>query len=209
MVWPLLSSFNSLPCFDVLRWLHSKVSSDVFDFICVVILGIWSERNSFIHKGNCCGITPPLGELKLNTDAAVHPFSNQIGLGAIIHDEFGLVVAALSKPFVSSFSTETGDYLALREGLLLAKNLGMVVHRVESYTANVISGINSVDDSLEVAGLIISDVQSFCSEVGVVNCYAIPRNRNKVAHSLASPACSSFEESLRLDKRPSCVVSLL
>ncbi|KAL5785269.1 hypothetical protein ACOSQ2_007661 [Xanthoceras sorbifolium] len=208
MVWPLLSSFNSLPCFDVLR----------------------CERNSFIHKGNCCGsldildwatkfllkfqksqcsLPPPLGELKLNTDAAVHPFSNQIGLGAIIHDEFGLVVAALFKPFVSSFSTETGDYLALREGLLLAKNLGMVVHRVELDTANVISGINSVDDSLEVAGLIISDVQSFCSEVGVVNCYAIPRNRNKVAHSLASPACSSFEESLRLDKRPSCVVSLL
>ncbi|KAK0600001.1 hypothetical protein LWI29_010624 [Acer saccharum] len=45
-------------------------------------------------------------------------------IGAVIRNCDGLVVAALSKPFADVFSAELGEYLALRESLVLAKNLG-------------------------------------------------------------------------------------
>ncbi|KAK2635248.1 hypothetical protein Ddye_030040 [Dipteronia dyeriana] len=42
-------------------------------------------------------------------------------IGAVIRNDNGEVISALSKPMDGSFSTELGDYLALREGLLLAE----------------------------------------------------------------------------------------
>ncbi|KAK3213406.1 hypothetical protein Dsin_018112 [Dipteronia sinensis] len=75
----------------------------------------------------CWSPPPPMGSLKLNSDAAVKPKAAFIGVNAIIRDKLGGVVAALAKPLLGSFPGELGELLALREGLLLAKNLNVSV----------------------------------------------------------------------------------
>ncbi|KAL5797550.1 hypothetical protein ACOSQ2_002370 [Xanthoceras sorbifolium] len=154
-------------------------------------------------------VPPPSGSLKLNSDASFLKDSacSFVGLGAAIRDSTGRVVAAVSKCFAGSFSAETGEALALREGLLLAKNLGCAVCWVESDASNVIKAVVVSDLNLGLASPIFSDIKALCRVVGVVKCQAISRKRNSLAHSLASFACSSKEDHFWFNSEPSCIFS--
>ncbi|KAL5775706.1 hypothetical protein ACOSP7_013263 [Xanthoceras sorbifolium] len=131
-------------------------------------------------------IYPPAGSLKLNTDAAVKPGCSVLGSGAVVRDSQGKVVAASAKPLFGFFPTELGEMLALREGLLLAKELNLFIEWVE-----------------------LDAVNALFRAVGVSNCHAIPRSRNGMAHSLASLAFSSKEEFCWFNPEPSFLVGLL
>ncbi|KAL5835021.1 hypothetical protein ACOSQ4_014518 [Xanthoceras sorbifolium] len=86
-----------------------------------------------------------LGENKLNSDASIRPGSGFIGVGAIIRNDTGSVIAALSKPISNDFSMEACELLALREGLLLANMHNLVMNCVEVNAANIASGLNGDD----------------------------------------------------------------
>ncbi|KAK2654334.1 hypothetical protein Ddye_014190 [Dipteronia dyeriana] len=58
------------------------------------------------HAVSVCWSPPPMGSLKLNSNAAVKPEVAFIGVGAIIRDELGGLVAALAKPLLGSFPVD-------------------------------------------------------------------------------------------------------
>ncbi|KAL5758364.1 hypothetical protein ACOSP7_020975 [Xanthoceras sorbifolium] len=70
---------------------------------------------------------PPAGSLKLNSDAAVKPGCSVMGSGAVVCDSQGKVVVASAKPLLGFFPAELSKLLALREGLLLAKELNLII----------------------------------------------------------------------------------
>ncbi|KAI9186283.1 hypothetical protein LWI28_015762 [Acer negundo] len=84
---------------------------------------------------------PPSGELKLNSDVSVRKGFNHIGVGVVIRNDCGQMVMALTKVVLDIFSAKVGELLALRDGLLSAKNLGLVVNWVEVDVVNVDSGL--------------------------------------------------------------------
>ncbi|KAK2661542.1 hypothetical protein Ddye_000116 [Dipteronia dyeriana] len=131
-------------------------------------------------------IPPPFGCLKHNSDAAVKDNLSFCGVGVFIRNHEGKELAAISKKILGRFTPEIGEFLALREGLLLAKHLNIKVDFVESDASNVIAGVANDLCSLGPAGLVIDDIKSLCKVVGVSKCYAISIVRNSVAHSLAS-----------------------
>ncbi|KAK4836139.1 hypothetical protein QYF36_019052 [Acer negundo] len=96
-----------------------------------------------------------------------------------------------------------------RAGLCLAKRFQLKVSWVERDAKNVVSGILSNRLLNNVASPIIEDIMALFAEVGVVNCLAIPRARNLVAHTLASVAFSSTEEVVSLGVSPTCVSFVL
>ncbi|KAL5755359.1 hypothetical protein ACOSP7_023579 [Xanthoceras sorbifolium] len=151
---------------------------------------------------------PPAGSLKLNSDAAVKPGCSVMGSGAVVRDSQGKVVAASAKPLLGFFPPELGELLALREGLLLAKEFNLIVEWVELDAVNVVARVsNSLPCS--VMDPIISDVKALFRAVGVSTCHAIPRSGNGMAHSLASLAFSSKEEFYWFNPEPSFLVGLL
>ncbi|KAL5781686.1 hypothetical protein ACOSP7_006715 [Xanthoceras sorbifolium] len=151
---------------------------------------------------------PPAGSLKLNTDAAVKSGFSVMGSGAVVRDSQGKVVAASAKPLLGFFPAELGELLALREGLLVAKELSLIVEWVELDAANVVARVfNSCPRSF--MDPIVSDIKALFRAVGVSNCHAIPRSRNGMAHSLASLAFSSKEEFCWFNPEPSFLVGLL
>ncbi|KAK0587897.1 hypothetical protein LWI29_030839 [Acer saccharum] len=83
---------------------------------------------------------PSPSTLKFNTDAAVFSGLSFIRIGAAIRDSEGKVLTALLKPFSGVFSVESAEVLALREGLVLAKQLGFQISWVEVDAANVADG---------------------------------------------------------------------
>ncbi|KAI9180022.1 hypothetical protein LWI28_000389 [Acer negundo] len=85
----------------------------------------------------------PLGAFKLKTDVEVQDVFPFIGLGAMVRDHNGEVLAAVSKPMHGSFDAEVGELLALREGQLLAKRSNLSVNNAETDVVNVALIVNS------------------------------------------------------------------
>ncbi|KAK3190179.1 hypothetical protein Dsin_029740 [Dipteronia sinensis] len=86
-----------------------------------------------------------------------------------------------------------GEFLALREGLMLGKRVGVLVSLAE-VDANVVSSIQEPSLSLGETGSIIGDIKALLKEVGFCKCQAISRVSYVVAHNLASLALSSRED---------------
>ncbi|KAL5738692.1 hypothetical protein ACOSP7_031453 [Xanthoceras sorbifolium] len=96
----------------------------------------------------------------------------------------------------------------LREGLLVAKELSLIIEWVELDAANVVARVfNSCPSSF--MDPIVSDIKALFRDVGVSNCHAIPRSRNGMTHSLASLAFSSKEEFCWFNPEPSFLIGLL
>ncbi|KAH7572897.1 hypothetical protein JRO89_XS03G0030800 [Xanthoceras sorbifolium] len=112
---------KGLSCRDVLCCLVDKVN--LRDFVgCYGVFGA-------IRMLKCawCPAARP-GSLKLNTDVAVNQYGGVIGLGGAIRN---------SKVLQSSVSADVGEFMALREGLYVAKQLRLLVALVEVDAVNV------------------------------------------------------------------------
>ncbi|KAL5844672.1 hypothetical protein ACOSQ3_010727 [Xanthoceras sorbifolium] len=83
-----------------------------------------------------------------------------------------------------------GEFLALKEGLVLAKSLNLVVLVAKVDASHVASAMNSSISCCGDASFVVSDIQALCSEVGNCLCLAIPRSGNRLAYVLASLAFS-------------------
>ncbi|KAK4854714.1 hypothetical protein QYF36_000379 [Acer negundo] len=147
-------------------------------------------------------LAPPVGCLKLNSDASVRCGRKSIGVGAVIRDSSGRVVAAISKSLLGNFSVEMAELLALREGLILAKRFNLIISSAEVDAVSVASLLNSEESYLGDALFLISDIKALCIEVGGCHCLAIPSSANSLAHALVTLAFSSCEEPLWWDVIP-------
>ncbi|KAL5842824.1 hypothetical protein ACOSQ3_013427 [Xanthoceras sorbifolium] len=168
-----------------------------------------SQAAASLSRSSVCWVPPPSGVLKLNSNVAVSSSGGCIGLGVVIRNSAGWVVAAFSRVIRCKVSAEVGEFLALREGLLFAKLLNLSVGLLEVDAANVASSINLAQTSSCVAGLIVEDILAFCGVVGVQKCLAIPRMGNRLAHNLASFAISSERDSVWHEICPLLLVSAL
>ncbi|GMN60070.1 hypothetical protein TIFTF001_029170 [Ficus carica] len=70
---------------------------------------------------------PPPWFFKLNVDAAISKNYNFAGIGAVIRDSSGALVACFLPTVQGFFSPHIAECLALREGLQFVKNLGMLL----------------------------------------------------------------------------------
>ncbi|KAL5840435.1 hypothetical protein ACOSQ4_013043 [Xanthoceras sorbifolium] len=123
-------------------------------------------------------ILPSSGSFKLNTDVVIRKNLPFVDIRAAICDCSGRVIAAISKYFPGSFSADSGETLALREGLLLAQDLKLVVNWVEYDANNVIKVVHDVDPNFCVVGLVVNDIKTLCKVIGVVKCQSISRKRS-------------------------------
>ncbi|KAK2638012.1 hypothetical protein Ddye_025807 [Dipteronia dyeriana] len=77
-------------------------------------------------------LAPPPGLLKLNSGLALRSGLGSVGIGTIIRDDKGKVLVARSKLYQGSFSVEIRRFLALRDGLMLAKFYNLSVKLASS-----------------------------------------------------------------------------
>ncbi|GMN53123.1 hypothetical protein TIFTF001_022268 [Ficus carica] len=84
---------------------------------------------------------PEHGTWMINVDAAVNEALDYIGVGVVIRDGFGVVVAALARRIFGKFSPHVGDCLAVRDGLSLAHACGTKKFVVKLNVLNVVRTI--------------------------------------------------------------------
>ncbi|KAK3205252.1 hypothetical protein Dsin_019298 [Dipteronia sinensis] len=90
-----------------------------------------------------------------------------------------------------SFSTEVGQFIALRDGLMLATFYNFPVSIAEISSSKVASSFSYSNLSLGDVNFIINVIKALFSEVAICKCQATPKSGNSLAYNLASSAFSS------------------
>ncbi|KAK1570654.1 hypothetical protein Q3G72_005284 [Acer saccharum] len=187
-----------------LTWLIESLGS--LRVLCVAGAGVGTTAHALLSCKKLVSHLTPQGTLKLNTDAAFISNLSFFGLRAAIRDSEGKVLVALSKPFMGVFSMESKKVLALREGLVLAKQLGLQISWVEVDATNVATRVNFFKLFGGLAGFVFDDVHALFKDVGISKCQSISRKGNDLAHNLTSLAISYWKEQLWQEN---CPVSLV
>ncbi|PON83892.1 Ribonuclease H-like domain containing protein [Trema orientale] len=86
-------------------------------------------------------VTSTLGALKVNIDAAVKRDSPHVGVGIIVRDNFGMIVAAVTRKITGFFSPFLAECIAVRDGLHFCVKLNLPIRTIETHARNVVKAI--------------------------------------------------------------------
>lgn len=102
----------------------------------------------------CKWEAPPQGWVKVNSDAAFHTSSASGASGVIIRDREGKVLCAAAKHYEIMADAMTGEFLAARDGLVVAAQQGYDRIILESDNLTLVNMMHTgVDDRSVVFGL--------------------------------------------------------
>ena len=107
--------------------------------------------------------SPPEGSLyKVNVDGAVFSAQKESGIGVIIRDEVGLVVAAMSKKVKAPLSPLEIEAKAFEVGLQFAKDVGLQEFILERDSLNVYCALAGLSPSPAVVAPIVYGILDSC-----------------------------------------------
>ncbi|KAH9712392.1 putative reverse transcriptase/RNA-dependent DNA polymerase [Citrus sinensis] len=136
---------------------------------------------------------PPAGCYKLNVDAATNRDKQISGLGAVIRNAEGNVVAA-----AINFSKFFGDVAyveaaAMEFGLQVAGNANLPSLIVETDSQEVAGFVNNRQSSMTEIWWVVAAIQSLMKNFNQIKVQHIPRSCNTIAHSLTKLALEKCE----------------
>jgi hypothetical protein len=145
---------------------------------------------------------PPPGVLKTNWDAAVDGKRRKIGVGVIVRNHEGGVIAMMCEIINFIQDPVTAEALAARRAVEFSRTLGVGELILEGDALQIVEALQSEDGGRSLYGVIIEDalqiMQSF------LNCKVsfIHREGNEEAHKLAKLAISLGENKVWREDYP-------
>ena len=138
----------------------------------------------------------PQTAYKFNFDAAVFLGLNRSGFGAIIRNDKGEVMAAMtaSRPKVST--SDEAEMLACKRALEFAVDAGFSRLIIEGDNVNVMQAISSPLANHSLIGNVVDDIHHLIQGLQWANICCIRRRGNKVAHALAQYARNTLDDGL-------------
>ena len=127
---------------------------------------------------------PPANFVKINFDGAVFSKDNLSGLGAVIRDEYGLVLGSCSKLLPQAYSAMVVEALAAATALALAEDLGMTRVILEGDSLVIINALREEEQILSPIGLLLEDVRMLSISFQKLLYSHTKREGNSVAHNL-------------------------
>ena len=127
---------------------------------------------------------PQAGLIKINFDGAVCSKANMSGVGAVIKDDKGAILASCSEKIPQAYNADEIEALAARKALSFAADLGFQSAILEGDSLGLIQALKSEEHSLAPTGLLIDDVKMLASNYVRLSYFHIKRNGNRITHSL-------------------------
>ena len=127
-------------------------------------------------------IPPPQGMMKINVDA-LFKNSSMAAVAAVARDEAGIFQGASALVVTGVSSPEIAEALAGREGLALARDLGMQRITIASDCVNVVRNIQG--PGMGLYGHIVREIKAEMTSFTKANFVHEGRNSNGDAHRIA------------------------
>ena len=135
-----------------------------------------------------CRLKPPRNEfLKINYDGATFLKENKSGIGVVIRDGDGEVIASCSKLLHQAYSSREVEAMAAVTALSLALDIGVQQAILEGDSLEVFEA-QRMTVSLAPFGLFIDEVKSLSSQFVKLLYSHTLREGNSLAHGLAKYA---------------------
>ena len=146
---------------------------------------------------------PPYeNQVKINFDGTLFGESNSGGIGVVILNSKGRVLATLSEKILKPQSAELVEILAVRRAVLFSTEMGLFNSVFEGDSSNVIKSLQDRNMAHSLGGHILKDILSYQNSFQSCSFSYIGRQGNVVAHALAQRARLSCPLEVWLESVP-------
>ena len=152
---------------------------------------------------------PQVGFVKINFDGAVFDSSHSSGVGAVIRNHNGAVMAFCAEKLNRVYRVEEIEAVVALKALQLASNLGFQKAILEGDSLGLIKALEAEDHNLSPWGLLLEDVKLVANSFVSLSYSHIKRNGNNVAHNLVKHAIRIPNFEVWMEDVSSHVVSFL
>ena len=131
---------------------------------------------------------PSWPKLKVNFDGAVFREVQRAGVGVVVDNVEGYVLASMAKTFHLPFSIAVVEVIAAKKALQFAKDIELCSIILKGDSKIAINGLNSTNSFLNEYGHLLVEAKEVASQMVAVECQHVPRQANKSAHNIARHA---------------------
>uniref|UniRef100_A0A2N9GZI9 Reverse transcriptase domain-containing protein n=1 Tax=Fagus sylvatica TaxID=28930 RepID=A0A2N9GZI9_FAGSY len=138
---------------------------------------------------------PRPGRYKVNFDGAFFRESNEAGIGAIVRNHRGEVMAALCQRIPYPYSIEAVEASAAKAAVTFVLDLGLQEVDIEGDSLKIITALQQTSPCYTSYGHLILDTNTLAQNLTSYQFMHVKRDGNSVAHSLAKRArlCEPLE----------------
>ena len=137
---------------------------------------------------------PPESTFKLKFYVAIFSKLNRTGVGVIIRNYKGEVMAAMSAKGPAVHSSEEGEPLACRKAVEFAIDASFSRLVLEGDNVNVMKAISSQEANISLLGNVVEDIKHLIRGLQWVSISHTRRSGNKLSHVLAQHARTIIED---------------
>nr|POF03737.1 putative ribonuclease h protein [Quercus suber] len=152
---------------------------------------------------------PPPFVLKINVDGALDKSRCSAGIGVVIRDEAGCIVAAMGKQCHVPLGPLEVEAKAFETGLQLAWDLGLQNVILEGDSLVMVRALCGQSAPPSSVDSLCLGIQMISSEFHSVNVSHVRRQGNRLAHSLAKFALNLDDSCVWIGEPPLCIVQEL
>lgn len=150
-----------------------------------------------------------LGSFKLNTNAAIDLRSRRVGIGVIIRDSAGCVLASSAQVVNTKLSLVLAKVLSVLRGMRFARETGLWPCLVETDAQVEVKLVNFNTILLSDVGIYIRDIHSLFDVLNSCPGQFVPRKANMASHSLAKFGLSCVSNCFWMEDYPPGVVHVV
>ncbi|XP_040992644.1 uncharacterized protein LOC121239461 [Juglans microcarpa x Juglans regia] len=147
--------------------------------------------------------------MKANWDAALDQKEGKMGVGIVIRDEHGEVLAAMCGQRHHVHQATTAEILALWRAMEICNDLNLRRVVFEGDAQVVIKGINEDNEDFLDYGMVIVDAKKLIKLIKDWKVQYTHRSTNEVAHILAKNALKLDSEQIWIEEFPNCIAQVL
>jgi ribonuclease HI len=152
---------------------------------------------------------PQPGRYKVNYDAAFFGDSNEVGIGVIIRNHNGEVMASLCHRIHYPHSVEAMEAYAARSAIQMAIDLGVQAIDIEGDSQTVVDALLNHAPCFTLYGNLINDTNIATQSCHFVQFLHVKRDGNSIAHSIAKRAKFSQPFEVWMESVPPDLVTII
>ncbi|XP_062028451.1 uncharacterized protein LOC133744339 [Rosa rugosa] len=139
---------------------------------------------------------PAAGFLKINVDGSFNHITRKGGLGFVVRNELGHMLAGGACPLSGLISPEHAEILACKRAVEFAADHALIPAVLETDASEVKRQLTQhISSNTSVLGRIYDDVGNFLETLMGISVSYVGRKGNLVAHTLAAHACTLRQDS--------------
>nr|XP_023899473.1 uncharacterized protein LOC112011331 [Quercus suber] len=150
-------------------------------------------------------IPPDFPWYKINTDAAVFSASKSVGIGVVVRDHEGSVLAALSKRMPLPLGPLEAEAKAMHEAISFAKDIGLQDVIFETDSTTIFDALHDISTAPTCIDNIIQDTHHSLQAFRKSQILHVKRLGNKPAHTLARHAKGIDDFATWIEETPPCI----